>query len=107
MLIPLILLRKINGMSIHSLFYFAAEGGEYLLRQAPEHPLPAAVWLRQTAAGRGCWGTRRAGGPPRALPKGKRHRRNGLQGLLSQARGARRATFPRASGTGEKDCGVF
>jgi hypothetical protein len=45
MLIPLILRSKINGMSIHSLFYFAAEGGEYLLRQAPpKKPLPSAVW---------------------------------------------------------------
>jgi hypothetical protein len=31
----LILLRKIKKMGIHSLFYFAAEGGEYLLRQPP------------------------------------------------------------------------
>jgi hypothetical protein len=35
MLISLILRSKINEMSIHS-FYFADEGGEYLLRQAPE-----------------------------------------------------------------------
>jgi hypothetical protein len=31
----LILLRKINQNGLHSLFCFAAEGGEYLLRQPP------------------------------------------------------------------------
>jgi hypothetical protein len=38
MLIFLILLRKIKKMSIHSLFYFAAEGGESLLIQVLPFP---------------------------------------------------------------------
>jgi hypothetical protein len=44
---------KIKKTGIHSLFSFAAAGGESLLRQPPKIPFPAAVWLRQIAAGKG------------------------------------------------------
>jgi hypothetical protein len=57
----LILLRKINENGIHSLFYFAAGGGEYLLRQPPKNPFPRRGWRSQTAAREGIF--RVHGGP--------------------------------------------